>query len=193
MPSVVQVVSATSAASQPSAPRVGGAQRVGRARCGVRSGPSCGPPASSRSSSSRGGLHGARGQRPVGARVQVGEPRERRGTRRADRRAPRTARIPRMRRSLRSNRCRTRMWQRLRAAGTRSESAESERASCAGRGAPRARVRRLRRAVALVGGRARGVLGRHLGVLRRARLEALRAGARLARDAGRAAGSRAPS
>ena len=41
------------------------------------------------------------------------------------------------------------------------------------------------RAVALVGGRARGLLGGDLGVLRRARLEAVRARARLARDAGR--------
>src|ERR1019366_35465 len=49
--------------------------------------------------------------------------------------------------------------------------------------APRAPLRRLLRAVAVVGRRARGFLGRHLGVLRRSRLKALRARARLARDA----------
>ena len=45
---------------------------------------------------------------------------------------------------------------------------------------------RLRRAVALVGRRPRGLLGRDLGVLRRAGLRAVRARARTARDARRA-------
>ena len=59
--------------------------------------------------------------------------------------------------------------------------------------APRRAVRRLRRAVALVGGGAGGVLGEHLGVLRGARVEALRARARLAARCRARAGSRGPS
>ena len=49
---------------------------------------------------------------------------------------------------------------------------------------------RLRRAVALVGRGPRGLLGRDLGVLRRAGLRAVRARARAPRDARRASGSR---
>ena len=49
----------------------------------------------------------------------------------------------------------------------------------------RARLPGLRRALALVGDRCRGLLGLDLGLLRRPRAHPVRAGARLARDAGR--------
>ena len=95
IPSVVQVVSATSAGSHPSARAYAAPQRrrqlAATLEVGLRP-----PLAQLPLELSAGGLHGPRGQRAVGARVQVGELLAGRGTRRAVRMAPRSARIARM-------------------------------------------------------------------------------------------------
>ena len=164
MPSVVQVVSATSAGLGAERARVGARAARRSARSGVRSAPSRGPSRSSRSSSRAAASAARARQRPVGARVQVGEALENGKLARATRAGSQTARIAAWpARDPTSSRCGSLRRRSSRARGDDALHALGGRAS-------RPSVRRLRGAVALVGGRARGLLGCDLGVLRRARV-----------------------
>ena len=125
-----------------------------------------------------GGRDRARGQRAVGARRSGRRARAGRETRRAARRGPRTARIPACPAHRAAAACGSRP--------SRTRARRDDALHALGRRARGARLRDYEELWRWSVRRARGVLGEHLGVLRRARVATLRARARLARDARRA-------
>ena len=162
MPSLVQVVSATSAGVGAERTRVGAAQLVVELAPAleVREGASVGGLALQLL---RRGPHGDGGQRTVGARVEICA-RLQHGKLGAQ---PKDVHKPREY----PHGQRTRADAAVAADAGRSRARGDDALHALGRRAPRARLRRLRRSVALVGGRGRGLLGEHLGVLRGAQLE----------------------